>query len=178
MKKHLVPALVTVIVTLLTFTTVAHAAGAVEPAHGSLLTPVFDAFAHGNYLYAASLMLVALVALARRWGVTKWAWLATDAGGAAMVLVGSFGATMATHFADGNTPFTFASVWIAIRIAVGAAGGYTMIKHLFIAPYLQKLATKGPRWIHAPATLILWVFQEQMPEVPTSGNTSAPPSAQ
>ena len=47
----------------------------------------------------------------------------------------------------------------ALKIAATAAGGYTMVKHLVVVPYLTKLATKGPKWLHAPAELVLWVFQ-------------------
>ncbi len=53
--KRIIPILTTAAVFLLTFTTVAHAAAAAEPADGSLLDlarPIYDAFLHGQYIYS------------------------------------------------------------------------------------------------------------------------------
>lgn len=165
---------------LLAFTGVAHAATAVEPTNGTLLDllkPVLAAFGHGQKLYAGCLALVLLVAVVRR-QFDKDAWVHTDLGAAALTLAGSFGATLAVSLA-GGAGVTWTMVWHAISIAFGAAGGYTMVKHLLVTPYLAHLADKGPAWLHAPAKLVLWIFQVAVPDAPpATGNTQAPPNAQ
>jgi len=34
------------------------------------------------------------------------------------------------------------------------------VKSLIVGPYLKHLAVVGPKWLHYPASLILWLFQE------------------
>lgn len=147
---------------LLAFTATAHAAAAVEPSGGSLLDllqPVLDAFQHGSYLYAGSLALVVAVALTRRYIEPKYVWLSSDAGAGVLTLLGAFGASMVATFA-GGVVFEWSLVWHSLEIAFGAAGGYTVVKHVIIAPYVKHLAESGPSWLHSPMKLILWIFQE------------------
>ncbi len=166
---------------LLTFTTVAHAAAAAEPADGSLLDlarPIYDAFLHGQYIYSGCLALVFAVALARRFGTARYPWLSTDAGSAALVLAGSFGGAMVTQITAGaGVVPTWPMAETALKIAFGAAGGYSVLKALVVHPYLEKLADKGPRWLHAPMALVLWIFQEAAPDAPTPPAPPATPSA-
>ena len=178
MKKILYP-VTAFVVALVSFTAVAHAATLVEPTNGSLLTllqPILSAFEHGQKLYAGCLALVAIVALVRRF--VKAPWVDTDWGAAGLTLVGSFAATLGAHLA-GGVSVSWSAVWGALSVAFGAAGGYTMVKHLLVTPYMENFATKGPRWLHAPLKLVLWIFQEAVPDAPAkaSGNMPAAPSA-
>jgi hypothetical protein len=163
MKKHIVPILVTLAVFLATFTGVAHAASAVEPQGGTLwdvLQPVLAAFQSGHYLYCAAIALVALVALVRRYLPAKYK--NSDFVSAGLALVGSFAGSLASAVSSGQVA-TWAIVDGALKVGFFAAGGYTLVKHLLISPYIQNLATKGPSWLHAPMKLVLWVFQEELP---------------
>ena len=166
MKSHLVgfaSLLALIALGLISFSATAHAAAAVTPTDGTLLDtlqPVLEAFQHGHYLYAGSMALVLAVAIVRRYA-PRYApsladWFASDLGSAALALLGAFGASMVARGAD----VTWGMVWDSLCIAFGAAGGYATIKALVIAPYLTKLAGKGPAWMHEPMQLILWIFQE------------------
>ena len=152
---------------LITFTATAHAAAAVSPSDGTLLdylTPVIQAFRDGSYIYAGSIALVVMVAVFRRYAPRYWpaagGWSATDAGSAIITLVGAFGASMVAALATDHDAFTWALAWHSLEIAFGAAGGYTVIKHVIVEPYLLKCAGKGPAWLHYPMQMILWIFQE------------------
>ena len=160
-RRALAP-LVVLAAFVLTFSATAHAAAAVTPADGSLwdlLTPVLDAFRSGHYLYAGSVALVLGVALTRRYLEPKYAWLGTDAGAAGLVLAGSFGATLAATLSDGQSG-SWTLVGRALGIAFGAAGGYAVLKATVIGPYLKHLSQVGPKWMHYPASLVLWIFSE------------------
>ena len=174
--KKIIPIIVTAAAFILTFTATAHAAAAIEPSGGSLLDllqPVYLAFSEGHYLWAGATCLVLVVALARRYGTEKLPWLSTDAGSAFLVLAGSFGAALATSLTGGIQP-TWAMAFIAFKVAFMAAGGYASLKALIIKPYVTYLATKGPSWMHAPAQLILWVFQETgIPQTPAQQAVAA-----
>lgn len=154
-------------VCLISFSATAHAAGAVTPADGSLLdylTPVLAAFRDGSYLYAGSIALVVAVAIFRRYTPSYWPsasdWGATDAGGAVLTIIGAFGGSMVAALATDHDAFTWPLAWHSLEIAFGAAGGYTVLKHVLIEPYLVKFAGKGPAWLHYPMQAVLWIFQE------------------
>ena len=168
-REALAP-LVVIAAFVLTFSATAHAAAAVTPADGSLwdlLTPVLEAFRSGHYLYAGSVALVAAVALVRRYLEPRYAWLGTDAGAAGLVLAGSFGATLAATLSDGQEA-TWGMAGRALAIAFGAAGGYSAFKALIVGPYLKHLDDVGPKWLHYPMSLVLWIFQEDgHPPTPT-----------
>jgi hypothetical protein len=144
------------------------AASAAEPADGSLLdlfSPVKDAFAEGRYAYAGSLALVLGVAVARRYGGARFPWLHTKQGSAALVMLGSFAATMSARLATAGATFAPSMLWDAFCVGAGAAGGYAALKALVVDPYLAPLAERYPR-AGAPLKMILWVF-EGAPDEPT-----------
>jgi len=161
MLKQVKIAAVFVLVWLVAFVGTGMAASAATPSDGTsvldLLKPVYDAFAHGQKLYAGMLALVALVALAKRYLAPRVPFLQSDAGGAAMALLGSFGAAMATSLASG-VGVSFAMVKTALWIAVGAAGGYSLIKKLVVEPLLRPLAKKAPAWMQPLFYVLFWAF--------------------
>lgn len=156
-----------VLVWLVSFVGTGLAASAVAPSSDDgtlleLLKPVYEAFAHGQKLYAGMLALVALVALAKRYLAPRVKFLQTDAGGAAMALVGSFGAAMAASLA-GGMGVSFAMVKTAIWVAVGAAGGYSLVKKLVVDPVLRPLAKLAPAWMQPIFYVIFWAFDRPTP---------------
>lgn len=161
---------------LATFTgvSVALAAGdaaVAEPSLLDLLQPVLTAAKAGQGVLAACLLLVFGVAAARRYGAKRWPWLAGDAGGAALTLVGSFAGALATALAAG-TGFSFALAASALGIAFTASGGYSMVKRLLV-PALRKLRDKLPgpaRWALDAA---LWVFGKDPVAEATKAGESA-----
>lgn len=162
---------------LVSFSGVSLAANAVDPIDGSLdaAKAVYDAFAGGHWALGAALSLVVGVALMRKYLGSSWQWLHTDAGSAATVLAGSFGASLASSLAGGG-PLTLSLAWSAACIAFAAAGGYAMLKKLVVIP----LAPKLPAWLQKP---VLWLFEHQsdpgvqMRDHRGDGNTPTVPSA-
>jgi hypothetical protein len=146
-----------VLVFLFSFTGTALAADlATDPSVTDLIKPIFEAVKSGNSFLAAAMTLVLLVALARRYGISRFPFLGSDAGGAAMTLVGSFGGALSTALLAGSAP-SLGLLSTALGIAVAASGGYSMAKRLLV-PLLEKLATKCPAWMHPMFDLVLWVF--------------------
>jgi len=150
------------------FTATAFAANAVSPDDQSwleLLKPVYEAFMRGEKLYAGMLALVAAVALTKRYAPEKWGiakFVHSDPGGALLTLVASFGGAMATAISAGSLP-GWAMAKTAMLIAVGAAGGYSIIKKLLVEPFLRPWAAKAPAWLRIPLNAVLWIFDRPMP---------------
>ncbi len=151
------------------FAATAFAAGAVTPEDSSLLdllSPVRDAFANGQYLYAGMLALILVVAALKRYAPEKYgisAFVHGDVGGTLLTLAGSFAGAMAATLGGGES-FSWAMPKTALLIAVGAAGGYTMIKRLIVAP-IQKSAwfAKSPAWVKGVLGLVFWIFDRPSP---------------
>lgn len=148
------------------FTATALAAGAATPGDESLLEmakPIYDAFVHGQKLYAGMLALVLVIAAMKRYAPGKvGAWLQTDIGGALTTLVMSFAGAMATSLA-GGVGVSFAMVKAAAMIAVGAAGGYSLIKKLVVEPFLKPLSKKAPAWAQPIFAVVFWIFDKKSP---------------
>lgn len=161
--KKIATFLIAPLLFLLAFTATSFAAaGASED--GSLLDyakPVLDAVMSGNYAYAAALALVLVAAVARKYGAKHWSFLATDAGGALIVLLASFGGALATTTAAGAWP-SLAMVWVAAKVAAMAAGGWSLVKKILIDP-LRPWASRQPAWIQAVFAVITWVFDKPDP---------------
>ena len=166
---------------LLGMTATASAAGAVDPAGDGtglleLAKPVFQAVMSGQYVLGAALALVLVVALVRKYASGRFPFLATDAGGALLTLVGSFGGAVATALAAGATP-SLAVAWVALGVAASAAGGYALIKKL-VGP----LVTKAPGWLQPILRLVVWFFDRPssvVKEVEAAGDAAVaanPPS--
>jgi len=145
---------------LASFAGVAFAQGAVTSSEDPLamLRPIYDAIAHGNYWLAGSLALVAACTAARKWGVKKFPALATDVGATVLVLLTSFGTAFAASAAAGDV--TTATAWLAVKIAVGAAGGWALINKLVAKPLLDSawFQTKAPAWLQFALRGALWIF--------------------
>lgn len=148
---------------LLGFRATAIAADAVGvPSDASLLDlarPVFEAFSGGHYAYAGALLVILMVALAKRYGTPKIAFLSTDAGGAVMALSASMATAMVAGLAAPDAVVTWDLLKSSALIGVGAAGGYTVIKDLLIEPFLRPLAAKMPLWTQPIFNVILWIFE-------------------
>jgi hypothetical protein len=148
------------VIFLAAFAGTAFAAGAVAPADGSLLDlarPIFDAVMHGQYWIAASLALVMLTALARKYGTGKLPFLATGAGAAILVLVGSFGGALATALLAGSA-ISLGLAFTALKVAFAAAGGFSLAKSL-VAPLLRKIQAKAPIWAQPIFGILFWAFE-------------------
>lgn len=121
-----------------------------------LLQPLIDAFAHGRYVYAGSVALVLLCALARRYGGERFPTLHTNEGATALVFVGSAAATLSAHLADPSARLTSTMAWDALCVGAGAIGGYAGLK-MFVAPLIKRAIERWPR-AAAPLKAIAWLF--------------------
>lgn len=142
---------------LVSFGATAFAAGEALPADSSaldLLSPVWQAFAHGNYLYAGCLTVVLAVAVCKKYG-----WVHSEKGMVGLTFAGAMSATLASSAAAGT--LSGGMVWSAFKIAAGAAGGYAVIKTLLVDPYLRPLQAKLPAWAQMPLSLIFFVFDKK-----------------
>lgn len=140
------------VVMLLAFLCTTGIAVAAAPDDGSLIDlarPVFDAVMSGEYVYAAALALVLLVAIASRYGSRWMPFLGTGPGKVLLVVLGSFAASVSTALAAG-VALSAAMFWTATKVAVTAAGGFSILKAM-LKPLLPKL----PSWARKPLS---WVF--------------------
>lgn len=150
------------LVFLAAFTATAFAATAAAPSDGTwldALRPVFDAVVGGNYFAAAALALVAVTALVSKYGKGRFPWLASGPAKAALVLIGSFGGALGTA-AMGGAAFSLALLWTAVKVAIAAAGGYSLLKELLgaIAPHL-------PSWMQPIVRAVRALFDRPDPAV-------------
>jgi len=120
-----------------------------------LAKPVLDAAMSGNYMYAVALMLVLSVALVRRFGGARWPILASKKVAPFLVMVGSFGAALATSLGAGAS-ISGAMLWGAVKIATVAAGGYSLLK-----PLLDALQKRAPKWAQPLFGMVGWIFSSR-----------------
>lgn len=151
-----------VVVFLLSFVATAFAAAAVTPDEGSLLElakPILAAVMAGQWLLGAATALVFAVAVARRYLVERIPFLATDAGGALLTLVGSFGGAVATALAAGGA-VSLGLMWTALGVAATAAGGYALVKKLIVDPLRATswYKERAPSWFRAMFDVLMWIF--------------------
>jgi hypothetical protein len=155
-------------VAFLSFAGVAFAAGEVIPPDGSLLDlakPIYDAVLGGQWWLGAMFGLIFLTTAAKHYLPGKAGRMVNgDVGQPVTVLVLSFaGAAITALMAAGpGAVMSLTLAWAALKIAVGASGGYTLLKQL-LAPLLAKLATKAPAWAQPLFTMLLWVFSKPSP---------------
>lgn len=117
-----------------------------------LAGPVLSAVTSGNYAYAAALALVLLVALVRRYGGAKYPFLASKKFAPVLVLLASFGSAMAITLGAGQA-LSLAMAWTSVKVAIGAAGGYSLLKPLF-----NFARDKAPAWMDPLFDLLNSVF--------------------
>ncbi|RJS14607.1 hypothetical protein DRW03_34580 [Corallococcus sp. H22C18031201] len=90
---------------------------------------LFDAVTGRNYALAAALVVVVLVYLLRKFGGMFVPWFSTDRGGAVLVLGVSLAGAVANALAAG-APFSLGLMLTALKVALTAAGGFTLVKRL------------------------------------------------
>ncbi len=155
----------------LAFMGAAFAGNAVAPGDESILDmikPVFDAVVHGQWWLGASLALILAVTALKRYahkipkfGPKLSAAINGDIGQPITVLALSFGGAIATAAAAQGTVFVMSAAlaWTALKVAVGAAGGYSLLKSL-LAPLIVKLGAKAPAWMKPLFDMVLWAFSK------------------
>lgn len=169
MKKKAAHILMLVLAMLAAFTATAAAASAAAPSDGTwldALRPVFDAIVGGHYLAAAALALVAATAMLSRYGSKRLPFLGTGAGKAMLVLVGSFGGAVGSAALGGAT-LSLGLLWTAVKVAVAAAGGYSLLKELLgIIPW--------PSWMRPIVDFVRAMFNrpDPGPQVAAAGDAA------
>lgn len=87
----------------------------------------YDSAKSGQWWMLVSLIVIALVWVARKWGAKKIDWFETDRGGAVLALsVGILGGMAHGILAEGAP--TLQMLTEAVKVTVGAMGGYVAIK--------------------------------------------------
>lgn len=164
--KRMLPYLAIVGWILLSFGGMALAQGATLPEDSSVLDifrPLWEAATGGHWWLAASLSLVVGVTLVKKYHPGKLGqWASTDVGGSSLVLIGSFGGALAAALA-GSSSMSTGLAFNALKVAIGAAGGYTLLKKLLIDPVLRPLAEKAPAWLKPVLAVVLWAFDKPDP---------------
>lgn len=151
------------------FAGVAMAAGAVVPEDGSLLDlarPIYDAIVGGQWWLGAMFGLIFLTTAVKRYLPVKFGgnFVNGEYGQPLTVLILAFaGAASTALMAIGpGAVLSLSLAWAALKVAVGAAGGYTLLKQL-LAPLLTKLSLKAPAWAQPIFGVLLWVFSKPSP---------------
>lgn len=173
MKNRIYIGMIALLTVFVAFSATAFAAGQIAPTDGNIwdhAKPIYDAIVGGQWWLAASLALVFAVAAFKKYAgrVPKYgpkldAFANSDHGGALLVLVGAYGGALATGLvASGLSSLTLALAWAALKVAVGAAGGYSLVKKL-VLPVLRKIADKAPSWAKPIFTLVFWAFEKTTP---------------
>lgn len=154
---------------LLAFTGTALAASAADVATDwswlDSVRPVLDAVRGGNGWLAAALAIVLVVGLAKKFLAPrggKWEWLNGKAGGAIANGLLAFGGMLATAITAGTAP-SWALALVALKVAIGAAGGFTLIKELAV-PVLRWIESKVPAfakpWVKPLFDLLCSLFEK------------------
>lgn len=120
-----------------------------------LAAPVLSAVTSGNYAYAAALALVLGVALVRRFGGAKYPFLASKKFAPVLVLIGSFGSALAITLGAGQA-ISLAMLWTSVKVAIGAAGGYSLAK-----PLLNFVQDKLPAWAWPAFAIFDGIFKSK-----------------
>jgi len=154
-------------IALVSFGATAFAAGtAVSSTDSSslldLLKPVFDAFSGGHYAYAAALLVVAAVALAKRY-LSEDGFFHTNAGGSLLALLAAAALAISSALAAPGAHVTLALLKSALLVGVGAAGGYAVLKNLLVDPILVPLSKKAPAWAQPIFTVLFLIFDHSAP---------------
>jgi hypothetical protein len=104
---------------------------------------MLDAVANRNYALLVALVVVLAVYLLRKFGGSRVPFLRTDRGGALLVIGVSLAGAVANALAAG-APFSGALMLTALRVALTAAGGFTLVKRLvFGGPGIARAELEG-----------------------------------
>lgn len=82
---------------------------------------VYLATTTSNWFLLSALALVAVVAVLRKYGASRWPWLGTDRAGVVSVFALSTFSGVALSIA-GGAPFTVATVLASLKVGLGAIG--------------------------------------------------------
>lgn len=93
----------------------------------SLAKQIFDAIMSGQWALVAALALILVVFVLRKFVAPKVPFLASDAGGAILVLATSIFGAFGNALAAGQ-PLSFALAVKALQIGFAAAGGWAVLK--------------------------------------------------
>jgi len=135
---------------------------------GSLLTAILGqlwaALTGKQWWLACAAGLVAAVALIKKYTPEKYRkYTDSDIGGAVLVLAGSFGAALVASLSGASAvPMSGALALDAIKLALTAAGGYSLIKKLLVDPLLASkwYNEKAPAWLKAILSVVTWVYNK------------------
>jgi hypothetical protein len=156
----MLPIRILIVLTVLLFPSLALAAEPAPPDYLDLLRPIWEAISAGNWWMAGAAIIVVAGVLLSRFGQQLSSWFATGAGKAVIVLVTSFGTALYASLQAGAVG-SLELLWAATRLAVEAAGIYSLIKALVLEPLL--------RWTTAPAPIrwftkaLAWVYDRIVP---------------
>jgi hypothetical protein len=132
-------------------------APAADPSFWDLLKPIYTAFQSHQYGLMVPLVVILVVAAARRWLGDKWAFLHTDTGGSLLVLLGAAATASVPALTIPDAHWTLSLLKSSLEVGFMAAGGYAALKNLIVEPLLKPLEAKYPAW--SPLfDLVLWVF--------------------
>jgi len=104
---------------------------------------LLDAVQSRNYALLVALVVVLAVYLLRKFGGSRLPFLRTDRGGALLVLGVALAGAVANALAAG-APFSGELLLTAVRVALTAAGGFTLVKRLvFGGPVIARAEQDG-----------------------------------
>lgn len=121
---------------------------------GDLLRQLFESFSKGQTALAGVLALILAVRLVREYVAPKVPWLRSDVGGASSLLLLAFAGSLASALVAGSA-LSWPLAWGALKLAVAAAGGYTLVRRLLL-PLLEKIPM--PAWLKSVLNAALYMF--------------------
>lgn len=139
------------------------ATAAVPDPNGSwldLAKPVLDAVLHGNGWIAAASFLVLASAFTLKVLAPKYAFFRSATGALVIVFSGAYGGAVLTALsAAGTTALTGALALAALKIAVVAAGGYSVLRPLLVDVVEPFLLARFP-WMSPFLDLLTYFFDK------------------
>lgn len=137
-------------------------AGGADPDLLELFRPVWEAISSGNYGLAAAGAVVLIGAVLTRWGASIWGWFSTGAGRAAIVLLTAFGGALFAALQAG-APVSVGVIWASLKLAVTAAGLYSLAKALVLEPLQRWVARGAPTAIRWLTSALGWLLNRIAP---------------
>lgn len=154
---------------LLGFTVTAHAAGAVlgdDTPMIDLVKAVLQAFTQHEWSLSAPLVVILLVAVAKRYFGDKVKFLHTDLGGSLTALLMATASTLVAALGTSGTSITAVLLWHALRTGITAAGGYAVLKNVLVDPILKPIADRAPAWLRPILGVLLFAFDHGADAIP------------
>jgi hypothetical protein len=123
-----------------------------------LARPVYDAFVNHQYGLMIPLAIVLIVALLRRLPGKVGTFMHSDFGGTISALSIGGATAVGAALAVPGAHVTFDILKAGFAAGVLAAGGYAVLKHVFVDPVLPKLAALAPSWLQPILNLFISIF--------------------